>query len=159
VIASLTSLGFGVVATIEDRCWGCGRLDILQQRRYHSVGDIGGQVHSLTYFLLLPVIICVPNRDLAWGNVNRRFERTSERRAFLDEVVFDDLEFVALRKFGRFLVNGTVLEAKYKFGGYAIARRILNKVTSREGLPLKRLQHDKAVQRALRVVHADLVCP
>src|ERR1700680_4039164 len=48
-----------------DRRWGCGRLDILQQRRYHSVGDIGGQVHSLTYFLLLPVIICVPNRDLA----------------------------------------------------------------------------------------------
>jgi hypothetical protein len=56
------------------------------------------------------------------------------------------LEFVALREFSRFLVHGPILEAKHQFGGYAIARCILSCVTHREGLPLKRSQHEKAVR-------------
>jgi hypothetical protein len=43
-------------------------------------------------------------------------------------------------------VNRTILETKYQFGGYAIACFILRQVTNREGLPLKRSQHEKAVQ-------------
>jgi hypothetical protein len=149
MIVSLTSLGFGVVATIDTVSW-----DAAAGIFFNNVGTI-----PLVQYLLLPVVIRVPNRDLACGKVNCRFQRTFERRTFLDDAVCHELEFVALREFSRFLVNGTILEAKHHFGGYAIAGSILSCVTHREGLPLKRSQHEKAMSQALSVTHIDLVCP
>jgi len=42
---------------------------ILQQRDYHAVGNIGGNLNSLTAVFLLAVIVLVTDRELARGDV------------------------------------------------------------------------------------------
>src|SRR5712692_3539355 len=88
------------------------RLNVLQQGEKQAVGDVWRQLKPLGQPLLFAIVICVADGDLAGGSVDRRLHRMFERRTSLNDAVAQESEYPALRKYGRFLIDRTIFEAK-----------------------------------------------
>jgi hypothetical protein len=73
-------------------------------------------------------------------------------------VIADQTKIAALRKNRGFLLSRTVLEAEYELTRDAIAMHDLREVAFRNGIPVKRAQHEKAMNQTFPVAHFQRRC-
>ena len=111
----------------------------------HAVGDVGRQFQAVGYDFLLGVLVGITHPDLARGTVDQDFHGTLKRRTLLHEVVVQEAEGTALRKYGSLIADRTVPETEHEVVGNAIAVSDLDQVSVGEGVALQRAQHEKAV--------------
>ena len=111
----------------------------------HAVGDVGRQFQAVGYDFLLGVLVGITHPDLARGTVDQDFHGTLKRRTLLHEVVVQEAEVTALRKYGSLIADRTVPETEHEVVGNAIAVSDLDQVSVGEGVALQRAQHEKAV--------------
>jgi hypothetical protein len=77
-----------------------GRQDvspqILEQRDDEPVGEVWRKIHALVFDLLLTVLILVADHDVTSRSVDHHVEGPLKGRAFLNEVIADQLKMPAL---------------------------------------------------------------
>ena len=145
VTTSFTSRGFGVAATIDTAVGDPSGRTFFSSVKNHAVGDVGRQFQAVGYDFLLGVLVGITHPDLARGTVDQDFHGTLKRRTLLHEVVVQEAEGTALRKYGSLIADRTVAETEHEVVGDAIAMSDLDQVSIGEDIALQRAQHEKAV--------------
>src|SRR5438477_16543 len=96
-IASLTSRGFGVVATIDTVVRSIVGFRSFIKVKSKPLVTSDGSSSPLGNHLLFALIVSVPDLNLARRRVDEGVHRLLKRRTFLNEVVTQEAECAALR--------------------------------------------------------------
>jgi len=106
-------------------------------------------------YFLFAIVVGITNRNLPGCARNREIACILERRPFLQQVIGDEPEVVALRENGGLLLPRTVFEAECDLSRDLIAASNLGQVTCRDCDAVQRAEYEKTVNEALSVAHRD----
>src|SRR5438034_7783246 len=158
MIASLTTRGFGVVATIDTVVRGTLGFTSFISVKSKPLATSGGSSIRWAMTFSLPPVVGVADLNLACRSVDRGIHRLLKRRTSSNKVVAQESECAALREYGRVLIDRTIFETKCQMVGYAIAPCVLRHLTIGERLAFKGPHHKKAMDQAFGVAHRDRIC-
>lgn len=131
--------------------WRSGGVEVQQKRKRKAVADVRGKIEVVSR--RFPIFVA--RRDLTAGGIDEHIEGYGKRGSALDVMVADEAKDFALRKDRGLLIERAVAKVKGKARRDALAVGDLNKIADGEGAALRRLEHQEAMERALRIADGN----